>query len=331
MRNGWNSVRVSNAIMSLTPRLWALGILMTLLAAPAAQAEQLKVAISQRGFWDSSFIDFAIKQDFFKQEGLEIEPFYTDGGASTLDAVMSGSVDIGMSNGLLGVIGRYSKGAPIRVVAAEMTGASDAFWYATAGSGIRSLKDAAGKTIGFSSPGSSTNLMVLALLKQAAIAAKPVATGGAPATFTQVMTNQIDIGWSVPPFALGPLSEGQIAIVARGSDISEIAGQTLRVNVTRDDVLKKKRDLLVKFLKVYKRAVAWAYQDDRSLDYYAEANRVTVELARRTREFYPKEALQIAEIKGLDLTLRDAADQKYTPKRLEPKDVSGLFDLLDKP
>ena len=335
MQNGWYSVRVANALTWLTPRLWVLGIIlgimMTLLATPGAQAEQLKVAVSQRGFWDRSFIDFALRQDFLTQEGLEIEPCYTDGGASTLDAVMSGSVDIGMSNGLLGVIGRYSKGAPIRVVSAEMTGASDAFWYATTASGIRSLKDATGKTIAFSSPGSSTNLMVLALLKQAGIAAKPVATGGAPATFTQVMTGQIDIGWSVPPFALGPLSEGKITIVARGSDISEIAGQTLRVNVTREDVLKKKRDLLAKFLKVYKRAIDWAYQDDRSLNYYAEANRVTVDLARQTREFYPKEALQIAEVKGLELTLRDAADQKYTAKRLEPKDVSGLFDLLSKP
>jgi NitT/TauT family transport system substrate-binding protein len=77
--------------------------------------------------------------------------------------------------------------------------------------------------------------------------------------------------------------------------------------------------------------VVWAYQDDRSLNDYAVANRVTVELARRTREFYPKDALQIAEVKGLELTLRDAADQKYTPKLLEPKDVSGLFDLLGKP
>jgi len=331
MRNGWSSIRVSDALKSLTPLLSALGIIVTLLAVPAAHAEPLKVAISQRGFWDSSFIDFGIKQDFFKQEGLEIEPFYTDGGASTLDAVMSGSVDIGMSNGLLGVVGRYSKGAPIRVVSAEMTGASDAFWYATAESGIRSLKDAAGKTIAFSSPGSSTNLMVLALLKQAGVAAKPVAAGGAPATFTQVMTRQIDIGWSVPPFALGPLSEGKIVIVAKGSDISEIAGQTLRVNVTRADILQKKRDLLAKFLKVYQRAVDWAYQDDRSLTYYAEANKVTVDLAKRTREFYPKDALQIAQVKGLELTLRDAADQKYTAKLLEPKDVSGLFDLLYKP
>jgi NitT/TauT family transport system substrate-binding protein len=173
--------------------------------------------------------------------------------------------------------------------------------------------------------------MVLALMKQARVAARPVATGGAPATFTQVMTQQIDIGWSVPPFGLGEVSEGKIAIVAKGSDMPELARQTLRVNVTREDVLQRKRDLLVRFLKVYGRAIDWAYQDDRSLNYFAETNRVTVPIARSTREFYPKEALQLTEIKGLEVTLRDAAAYKYTPRPLEAKDITNLFDILYRP
>jgi len=307
------------------------GCLAAVLAVGAARAETIKVAISQRGFWDSSFIDFAVREGFFKEEGIEVEPFYTDGGAGTLDAVMSGSVDIGMSNGLLGVIGRYSKGAPIRVIAGEMTGASDAFWYARSDSGIRSLKDAGGKTIAFSSPGSSTNLMVLALLKQAGVPAKPVATGGVPATFTQVMTKQIDIGWSVPPFALPKIEDGSLVIVARGSDVPEFAGETLRVDVTRADILQQKRQLLARFLKVYSRAVDWAYADDRSLTYYAEAAKIPPSIAARTREFFPKEALQVGEIKGLDATLRDAATYKYTATQLAPKDVEGLFDILYHP
>ena len=71
--------------------------------------DKLKVAISQRGFWDSSWVEFGQVAGFFKELGLEIEPFYTDGGAQTLTAVMSGSVDIGLSNGFLGVIGAYVK------------------------------------------------------------------------------------------------------------------------------------------------------------------------------------------------------------------------------
>jgi NitT/TauT family transport system substrate-binding protein len=90
-----------------------------------ASAEPLKVAISQRGFWDSSFVEFAEAAGFFKEANLEVEPFYTDGGAATLTTVLSGSADIGLSNGLLGVIGAYVKGAPVKVISAQMTGAAN--------------------------------------------------------------------------------------------------------------------------------------------------------------------------------------------------------------
>ena len=299
--------------------------------ASAARAETLKVAISQRGFWNSSYIDFGVKQGFFKDEGLDIEPFYTVGGASTLDAVMSGSVDVGMSNGILGVIGRYVKGAPIRVISAEFTGGSDAFWYARADSGVKTLKDTDGKTVAFSSNGSSTNLMLLALLKLAGARARPTATGGAPATYTQVMTKQIDVGWSVPPFGLQDVLDGKLVIVARGSDIPELANQTVRVNITREDVLKSRRDALTRFSRALERSIDWAYADPKALEYYAAENNISVALARKMVEFFPREAARPGEIKGLDLTLRDALAFKYIPEALKPEDVKGMIDILYQP
>jgi NitT/TauT family transport system substrate-binding protein len=118
----------------------AIAALVTTLAT-FAHAQTLKVAISQRGFWDSSFVEFAEAAGFFKEAGLEVEPFYTDGGAATLTTVLSGSADIGLSNGLLGVIGAYVKGAPVRVISAQMTGAGELYWYARAESGIKTLKE----------------------------------------------------------------------------------------------------------------------------------------------------------------------------------------------
>ena len=41
--------------------------------AAVAQAESLKVAISQRGFWDSSFVEFAEAAGFFKEAGLVVD------------------------------------------------------------------------------------------------------------------------------------------------------------------------------------------------------------------------------------------------------------------
>src|SRR4029078_871382 len=177
----------------------------------ALAADKLKVAIPQKGFWDSSWVEFGEAAGFFKQAGLEIEVFYTEGGAQTVAAVVSGSVDVAMSNGILGAIGAYVKGGdatPYRIIGAQMTGAHELFWWVKGDSPIKSLKDADGKTIAFSSPGSSSNLILLTLLKQAGSKAKPTPTGGVPGTYTQTMTGQIDIGWSVVPFALKDVNDG---------------------------------------------------------------------------------------------------------------------------
>src|SRR3954462_10613379 len=101
----------------------------------SADAETLKVAVSQRGFWDSTMVDIAEKQGFFKEAGLEIEVLYTEGGASTLTPLLAGSVDIAVWDGLPGLSGGYSKGARVRIISAEGTGAGDAFWYAPTASG----------------------------------------------------------------------------------------------------------------------------------------------------------------------------------------------------
>ena len=65
-----------------------------------SHAETLRVAVAQRGFWDSTVVDIAQRQGFFKEAGLEIEVLYTEGGASTLTPVLAGSIDVAMSNGL---------------------------------------------------------------------------------------------------------------------------------------------------------------------------------------------------------------------------------------
>jgi NitT/TauT family transport system substrate-binding protein len=298
----------------------------------AAQAQKLKVAISQRGFWDSSFLEFAQKEGFFKQAGLDVEFTYTQGGGQTLQVITSGSVDVAMSNGLLGTIGAYTKGAPIRVVSAQMTGAHELYWYVRADSKIRSLKDADGKTIAFSSPGSSSNLILLSLLKQAKSKAKPTATGGLPGTLTQVMTGQIDIGWAVPPFALRELDGKKIVIVARASEATELKDQTIRVNIANVNSLKSKREAITKLMQVYHRGIEWAYSNPKAIDYFAEFAKVPRAIAKKAvDDFYPKHALQIGEIRGLEMTLKDALQYKFVSKPTTPKDVAGLFDILYKP
>jgi len=294
-----------------------------------ANAETLRVAVAQRGFWNSTFVDIADKQGFFKDEGLSIEVLYTEGGASTLTPLIAGSIDVAMSNGILGVIAAYAKGAPVRIITAEGTGAAEAFWYAKTESGIKSLKDTDGKTVAFSSPGSSTNLVLLQLVKAAGVAPKMVPTGGLPATYTQVMTGQIDVGWAVPPFKLEDLQQKKIQIIARGSDVAAVQAQTIRVNVANANTLKTKRDAFKKYVHALSRAIDWAYSSPDALPNYAAIAKVPVDQAKMTRDdFFPKASLQLKEVKSLDVTLQQALDFKYITKPMTKEDVAPLFDML---
>jgi NitT/TauT family transport system substrate-binding protein len=314
--------------------LAALAVLMAGTSASFA-VEKLKVAIPQRGFWDSTWVEFGETAGYFKDAGLEVEVFYTEGGAQTIATVASGSVDIAMSNGILGAISTYVKGGdatPYRIISAEMTGANELFWWVKADSPIKSLKDADGKTIAFSSPGSSSNLILLTLLKQTGSKAKPLPTGGVPGTYTQTMTGQIDIGWSVVPFALKDVNEGKARIVARASDATELKNQTIRANLASVNALKNRRETIVKFMQVIHKSIDWAYSNPQAIEIFARNMKVTPAIAKQAVDgYFPKSAMQIGEIRDLERSLQDALDYKFISSPKTPQDVAGLFDIVYKP
>src|SRR5262249_10512828 len=142
---------VENVVSKLSALLSGL---IAIAVAQTAAAETLKVAVAQRGFWNSTFIEVGLKQGYFREVGLDIDILYTEGGASTLTPVIAGSMDIAMTNGILGVVAAYAKGMPVKIISAEATGAAEAFWYARPESGIRRLAETDGKTVAYSSPGS---------------------------------------------------------------------------------------------------------------------------------------------------------------------------------
>ena len=191
----------------------------------------------------------------FKKHGLVLEIVYTNGAGETQQAVISGSVDIGIAAGVMGVLSAYSKGAPVRVIGAETTGANDLYWYVKADSPIKSLKDTDGKTLAYSTNGSSTHGIVTAFMKQYQLKAKPTAMGGPAANLTAVMSGQIDVGWAAPPFGLDQLDQKQIRIIATGNDAAAFKGQTVRLNIANADYLKAHKDVVDRYMKAYRETV----------------------------------------------------------------------------
>jgi NitT/TauT family transport system substrate-binding protein len=294
----------------------------------ASAQDTLKLAVGQRGNWDTSVAEIGQRGGIFKKHGLDLEILYTQGGGETQQAVISGSVEIGVAAGIMGVLSAYSKGAPVRIIGAETTGAADLYWYAKADSPIKTLKDADGKTISYSTNGSSTHGIVTAFIKQYTLTAKPVATGSPSSTLTQVMSGQIDIGWSAPPFGLDQLDQGQIRVVASGNDASVFKGQTVRLLISNAPTLQARKPALDRFMQAYRETVDWMYSDPAALKVYADWLGISVEKAQRTRDgFFPKEAISPDKIVGLDVIVHDAVDLKYTAAPLTKEQLAELIQI----
>jgi NitT/TauT family transport system substrate-binding protein len=290
--------------------------------------ENLKIAVGQRGNWDTSISELGQRGGIFKKHGLDLEILYTSGGGETQQAVISSSVDIGIGAGIMGVLGAFSKGAPVRVIGAETTGAADLFWYVTAAAPIRSLKDADGKTIAYSTHGASTHGIVNAFIKEYGIKARPTATGTPASTLTQVMSGQIDIGWSAPPFGLDLLDQNKIRIVARGNDAAAFRGQTVRLVIINAQALQARRPLVDRYMKAYRETIDWMYSDPAALKIYADFVGISEQLARRSRDdFFPKAALDPDAVIGLDAIVPEAVTLKYISAPLSRERLAELIQI----
>ncbi len=299
----------------------------------AAAQDKVRAAVGQRGNWDTLFISQGTEAGIFKKNNLDVDITWTRGGAETLQAIITDSADVAMANGILGVIGAASKGAPVKIVSAQMTGAGDIFWYVKADSPIKSMKDMNGKTMGFSRPGSSTDLVGRALAEHFKVQPKHISTGGIPDTRTQVMSGQIDAGWSAAPFNFELVSEGKIRIIAKGSDVPSLNEQTVRVNAASTKFLKEKRDVARRFMKAYYESIEWVYANpDKSTAFYASFNKTSPEIAKQTIEAFPKAAVAPWPVKGLKQNIEEAVQNKQLAKPMPQAEAEKLlYDFVFQP
>ncbi len=140
---------------------------LALIAALAgARAEDtLKIAIGQHGNWENSAPELGQRMGFFKKRGLVLDLLYTQGSGETMQAVIAGSADIGIGVGTPSAMAAFARGAPVLALANHTTGAPAAYWYVPAASPIKSFKDLNGKTVAFSTTGSSNHTALLQLAK----------------------------------------------------------------------------------------------------------------------------------------------------------------------
>jgi NitT/TauT family transport system substrate-binding protein len=298
-------------------------------AQPAFAEDQVKLTIGQRGNWDTAISQLGTQAGIFKKHGLALDMIYTAGSGETLQPVIAGSVDLGLAVGTLGAIAAYSKGAPVRIIGAQATGAAD-YWYVKVSSPIKTLKDLNGHTIAYSTAGSSTESVVRAFIKENGLtSAKATSTGGAPATMTAVMTDQVDVGWASPPGGLKEIDEGKIRLLARATDAAIVRGQTIRTIVANAQFLERHKDVAARYMQAYRETIDYMYSDNPQVikDYAAFAG-VNEAMAKRVRdEFFPRSLVVPDEVKGLDSLMEDAVALKFISTPLSKAQISELVQL----
>ena len=289
----------------------------------------LNVAIGQINNWENQPPTLGQDAGIFKKLGLALNNFGTQGAGETLQPVIAGSFQLGVGVGVAGAMRAFSKGAPVRVLLPGFTGTGDLYWYVMADSPITSLADAtASNTVAYSTNGSSSNNIVIAFVNELGLKAKPVATGGQPGTLTAVISGQIDIGWAAPPFGLREIADKKIRIIARGSDVPSLRGQTVRVVIVNADALKERKDAILRFAKGWREGVDWMYSDPKAIKMYADKVHSSEDLIRQSvTEFQPKETLQSDRMADIEGAVADAVKLKFLDAPLTKEQLAEFIQI----
>jgi NitT/TauT family transport system substrate-binding protein len=297
-----------------------------------AAAEIVKVAVPERGEWNTSFTQLGLQQGFFQQQGLVVEIIHVANESSLEKALISGDADIAVAARFPDILAAWINGAPIKVISPESTGAPDIFWFSRTGGPIRSMADLHAQPVGYGEPASLSFFVLTALLKQAGINdARPVSTGTADNGIPMVFGAELAASWGGPLAAVKDLLAGEVSLIGRGNDSPLVRNQTMRVNVANAKFLARHRGDVLGFLEAYKKSVDWAYSMPVALQAYAKLSDQSVEFAKYiVKEFASKASNQLDEVKGEDRVLVEALAAKRIPHALTHQDIEGIYDFVAK-
>jgi NitT/TauT family transport system substrate-binding protein len=294
----------------------------------------VRLAFSNPTIFTTGFPYYVARdQGFYEDAGLQVEAVFTGGGAETVQAVVSGSADIGTETSGPAAIGSFSQGAPIKIISASTTGL-DLFWFAEADGPIDSPEDLAGKKVGYSSTGSSSHIGVLALSEELeSKGLEPIqaeAIGGPADNFTAVRTGQIAAGWSQPPTFTDEVNDGELEIVARGSEIGEYEDVAIRVNIANARWAERCPETVRRFLEVQERSWDWIFDNqEEAVRIWKQAAELedSEEVLLNSFDYYDREDLRLAPLEGRETLIEDARRFGFLEEDLSEKQINELFDL----
>jgi len=222
----------------------------------ARAADIINVGKAVQDVWLYTPVDVGIAQGLFAKQGLEIEISILSGGAKLQQALLSGSIDIGLGGSQ--AMALSVKGAPT-IAAASLAGPPAGFSILVLpDSPIKSVADLKGKSIGFASNGSILDWLQQRLSIQQGWGQhgmKGVAAGGSQASEAALRSRQLDaiISTTETGFSLEARHEARIL-----SNMQPFAPDLItQVIFARKPYLAEHPDYVERFLKGWFASVAY--------------------------------------------------------------------------
>src|SRR6266404_4646150 len=233
-------------------KVWLLILLIVMLSALSLTRADARIVVGVSTV-NVAFLPIYVTQDkgFFKDEGLDVLVVMFNAGATNLQAMIGGDVQI-MAGGVPETVLARAGGADIK----NFWAISNLMPFQIYGSpAMKSLKDGKGKKFAISRFGSLSEFLTRSALRQSGVDPKDVTMlqiGATPARFTTLATGIVDatILWF-------PVTERAKAMgMNKLFDLKDLYPNWTNVGfVARETWLAKEKEQAVKFLRAYQRGV----------------------------------------------------------------------------
>ncbi len=312
-------------------------LLVALSMARVADADTITVTHWGAAFYGAPYA-VAMEKGFFKERGVNITGILTStGGGTSVRNTLAGDLPFG-EVALPAAIEAFKAGQPIKIVCAGVESVADILWIAKPDSPMNSIRDIVGKKIGYTSPGSVTNMLILMAMKAQGIDASQVTlvpAGGIGANLAAVLSGAMDAGMTGEP--LWSQEKSKIKPVFWVKDVLP-SNMTQTVGIVTDEFAQAHPDTVSAIIAGRRDGVRYiAAHPDEAADITANAYNIDAALTREVfRHFleigyWSEGALDHAAmdrmVEGLEIVgkLKEpvdwpkVVDAHFLPRDLQPK------------
>jgi NitT/TauT family transport system substrate-binding protein len=215
-------------------------------------------------------IYFAIDNGFMAEQGLDVQVMPYPADTTNMRALLSGDDEIIETGSSTAYLAKAS-GAAIKIINSPVDKPTDSIVVTK---DINSLSDLVGKTFAISQPGDSSQVQAQILARQAGLDPNSinfVSIGGPPDRAAALIAGRAQAA-SMTILILQPIldaiDKGDLHVLMTMA--SAFPDLPLAYDVTRDDLIQSKPDVLTRFITAEMKGYRWAYQNPEAAATIAE-------------------------------------------------------------